>query len=179
VIRLVILDRDGVINHDSPNYVRTLAQWQPIDGAIEAIAEVSRMGYPVAVATNQAGVPKGFIQPDELDRMHVALRQAVEAAQGKLSGIHDCRHHPDERCECRKPRPGMLLRACAEAGVPPEQACFVGDSWTDVQAAVAAGCRPVLVMTGNGPKTRERTDLPEDLVVLDSLAALAAWLATA
>lgn len=173
---LVILDRDGVINHDSPNYIKALNEWAPIDGAIEAIARLSRAGYPVAVATNQAGVPKGFIPEQELDAMHVRLRELVHAAGGEPPQIHDCRHHPDEQCSCRKPKPGMLLAACQARGVPPSEALFVGDSWSDIQAALAAGCQPVLVLTGNGLTTAQRVDLDPGIPRIDRLADLPHWL---
>lgn len=173
---LVILDRDGVINHDSPQYVRTLQAWQPIDGSIEAIAHLSRAGYPIAVATNQAGVPKGFIPAQELDAMHARLRELVQAAGGTPPKIYDCRHHPDEGCSCRKPQPGMLLAACEAHGVSPSAAVFVGDSWSDMLAAMAAGCQPILVLTGNGRLTTERPDWRADIPCIDSLADLPAWL---
>lgn len=173
---LVILDRDGVINHDSPNYIKALQEWVPIDGAIDAIARLSRAGYPVAVATNQAGVPKGFIPERELDAMHARLRELVQAAGGTPPQIHDCRHHPDEQCTCRKPQPGMLLAACHAQDVRPSDAVFVGDSWSDIQAAVAAGCQPVLVLTGNGPSTAQRADFDQRIPRIGSLAELPQWL---
>lgn len=173
---LVILDRDGVINHDSPNYIKALDEWVPIDGAIEAIARLSRNGYPIAVATNQAGVPKGFIPEPELDAMHDRLRELVQRAGGKPPQIHDCRHHPDEQCRCRKPQPGMLLAACEALNVPPCDAVFVGDSWSDIQAALAAGCQPVLVLTGNGSLTAQRPDLDGRIPRIGSLAELPSWL---
>lgn len=173
---LVILDRDGVINHDSPNYIKALHEWMPIDGSIEAIARLSRAGYPVAVATNQAGVPKGFIPEHELDAMHIRLRALVHAAGGEPPDIHDCRHHPDEQCSCRKPQPGMLLAACEALNVPPSDAVFVGDSWSDIQAALAAGCQPVLVLTGNGSLTAQRPDFDPHIPRIGSLAELPLWL---
>lgn len=174
---LVILDRDGVINHDSPNYIRSLQQWTPIDGSIEAIARLSREGYPVAIATNQAGVPKGFVPEQELDAMHARLRELVQATGAPAPRIYDCRHHPDERCACRKPQPGMLIAACQDLGVPMEQAVFVGDSWSDMQAAKAAGCQPVLVLTGNGLTTSQRPEFDPGIPKITSLADLPRWLA--
>lgn len=177
-ITLVILDRDGVINHDSPNYIRSLSEWTPIDGSIDAIRQLLQAGYQVAVATNQAGVPKGFIPDGELDAMHTRLRELVQQASGHHLDIYDCRHHPDENCLCRKPRPGMLLAACKAHGVKTANAIFVGDSWSDLQAAKAAGCLPVLVLTGNGQRTAARADFDPQTPCIDSLAKLLDWLNT-
>lgn len=115
---LIILDRDGVVNHDSPLYVRSAEAWTPIDGAIEAIATMCRAGYDVVIATNQAGVAKGLIPVAELDQMHRKLEALVDAAGGQIARIYDCRHHPDHGCGCRKPEPGMLLKACLDFGQP-------------------------------------------------------------
>lgn len=177
IVSLVILDRDGVINHDSPSYVRSLSDWAPIDGSIEAIAQLLRAGYQVAVATNQAGVPKGFIPECELEAMHTRLRDLVRAASGHEIAIYDCRHHPDEKCNCRKPKPGMLLAACADQQIPPHQALFLGDSWSDIMAARSAGCQPMLVLTGNGAHTAARDDFESARVpCIARLDELPAWL---
>lgn len=176
-MKLVILDRDGVINHDSPNYIKSLTEWQPIDGSINAIAVLLQAGYQVAVATNQAGVPKGFIPEAELDAMHTRLRKLIHEACGHEIAIYDCRHHPDEGCSCRKPRPGMLLAACRDHLLAPSDALFIGDSWSDIQAALAAGCQPLLVMTGNGTRTKARADFPPEVACIAKLSDLPDWLA--
>lgn len=174
--RLVILDRDGVINHDSPGYIKSLAEWKPIEGSIDAIAWLLRSGYKVAVATNQAGVPKGFIPEQELEAMHAHLRELVRRGCGHDISIFDCRHHPAAMCNCRKPAPGMLLAACAAHQTQPSEALFVGDSWTDILAAQAAGCRPMLVLTGNGATTAARDDFPRNVPSIPSLGDLPEWL---
>lgn len=174
---LIILDRDGVVNHDSPLYVRSAAAWIPIDGAIEAIAALCRAGYDVAVATNQAGVAKGLIPVAALEQMHHKLQALVHAAGGQVARIYDCRHHPDDGCGCRKPQPGMLLQACHDFGQRPESVCFVGDALTDMVAAARAGCQPVLVLTGRGRITQASADLDPAIPVLGSLADVPSWLA--
>jgi len=172
---LIILDRDGVINHDSPHYVRSLAEWVPIDGAIQAIARLSQAGFLVAVATNQAGVAKGVFSGQELDRMHERLQALVQAAGGHIARIYDCRHHPDDHCDCRKPRPGMLLQACADFQAQAQDVFFVGDSLNDMKAARAAGCRPLLVLTGNGDTTRQSPEFDPATPIVASLASAADW----
>lgn len=174
---LVILDRDGVINHDSPDYIKSLSEWQPIKGSIETIAWLFQSGYRVAVATNQAGVPKGFVPERELEAMHARLRELVRLACGQEIAIFDCRHHPDEMCNCRKPKPGMLLAACTAHNVRTSETLFVGDSWSDILAARAAGCQPMLVLTGNGAETAARDDFDLGIPSIASLSDLPAWLA--
>lgn len=176
---LILLDRDGVVNHDSPLYVRSAEAWTPIDGAIEAIAALCHAGYDVAVATNQAGVAKGLIPVAELEQMHRKLQALVRAAGGQLARIYDCRHHPDDGCGCRKPQPGMLLQACHDFGQRPEAVCFVGDALTDMIAAARAGCQPVLVLTGQGRTTQASAELAPTIPVLGSLAEVPGWLARA
>ncbi|MCB1645565.1 MAG: D-glycero-beta-D-manno-heptose 1,7-bisphosphate 7-phosphatase [Pseudomonadales bacterium] len=150
---MIVLDRDGVLNIDSPDYIKSAEEWIPIPGSIEAVASLSRAGYRIYVATNQAGLAKGkFVQKD-LDEMHQKLESLVEAAGGVLTGIFYCPHHPDENCECRKPRPGLLLNIASSAGVKPETLIFIGDSTKDVMAARAVGAKPVLVLTGNGQQS--------------------------
>lgn len=177
--RLVILDRDGVINHDSPNYIRHVDEWVPIDGAIEAIVALHLTGHTVVVATNQAGVAKGAFTAQELDCMHARLLSLVRQAGGQIDRIYDCRHHPDQHCTCRKPQPGMLLQACQDFGQKPENVYFIGDSITDMKAAANAGCRPLLVLTGNGNKTSQSPDFDRDIPTLPALRDLPEWLSKA
>jgi len=152
---LVILDRDGVINFDSPNYIKSPEEWRPLPGSIEAIALLSKAGYKVYIATNQAGLARGLFDLDRLNLMHEKLLGLVNEQGGKVAGIFYCPHHPDEHCHCRKPKIGLLEQISAHArqslnGVP-----FVGDSLKDVQAALTMGCKPILVETGNGRSTKK------------------------
>jgi len=149
----VILDRDGVINRDSKDFVKTVEEWIPLPGSIDAIADLSRAGYAIAVASNQSGLARGLFERSALDEMHEKLRDLVASAGGRIDHIAICPHSPDDACDCRKPQPG-LYRQIAEhfaidlAGVP-----AIGDSLRDLQAAASAGATPVLVRTGNGMKT--------------------------
>lgn len=170
--RLVILDRDGVINLDSPDYIKSAAEWTPIPGSIEAIARLYRNDVAVYVATNQAGIARGKLTTALLDDIHARLIQCVEAAGGRLAGIEYCPHHPDEQCDCRKPAPGMLHRIAKRSGFDLAGQYFVGDSLKDIRAAEAAGCVPVLVLTGNGQETRRlRPDLDHVFADLKAFSA--------
>lgn len=172
--RLVILDRDGVINHDSDEFIKTAEEWRPIDGSIEAIAKLSKAGFTVAVATNQSGIGRRLIGPPALDAMHDKLRALVAAAGGDLGHIVYCPHHPDDGCECRKPAPGLLRRLSREYGVPLDGAPVIGDSLRDLDAARAVNARPILVLTGDGERTaarlRERGDSVETFANLEAAA---------
>jgi D-glycero-D-manno-heptose 1,7-bisphosphate phosphatase len=174
--QLVILDRDGVINRDSPDFVRSPEAWIPLPGSLEAIAALTRAGARVAVATNQSGLARGLFDADTLAAIHDELRSRVRAAGGRIEVIAHCPHGPDDGCDCRKPKPGLVRRIAADLDVDPAGAPFVGDSRRDLEAAVAAGCRPVLVRTGNGRRTEAETDRPEAEVHDDLAAFVAAWL---
>ncbi|MDX1491346.1 MAG: D-glycero-beta-D-manno-heptose 1,7-bisphosphate 7-phosphatase [Pseudohongiellaceae bacterium] len=152
-MKLVILDRDGVINQDSDDYIKSAEEWQPIPGSIEAIAALSNAGYTVAVATNQSGIARDYFDEFELSAMHQKMCSLVEEAGGEISGVFFCPHLPDEGCECRKPGIGLLKQMECEFGTSVEQAPFVGDSAKDLLAAKLAGCQPILVKTGKGERT--------------------------
>lgn len=169
---LVMLDRDGVINHDSERYIRTPADWQPLPGSLTAIAALHRAGFTVVVCTNQSGLARGLITPAELDAIHASMVRAVAAAGGELAGIFICPHGPNDGCDCRKPRPGLLHQVERRLGLPVRGAPCVGDSARDLAAATAAGARPILVRTGNGEKTLAQAETPPP-EVYDDLAAVA------
>jgi D-glycero-D-manno-heptose 1,7-bisphosphate phosphatase len=151
--RLVILDRDGVINHDSDEFVKSPSEWLPIDGSIEAIAELSNAGFTVAVATNQSGIGRKLLDMPTLKAIHKKMRQAVTDAGGDLGRIVFCPHHPDDNCDCRKPSPGMFRKLARQYGAPINGVPMVGDSERDIVAAKAVSGRPILVLTGNGQRT--------------------------
>jgi len=150
---LVILDRDGVINRESSAFVKSAAEWLPLPGSIRAIAALSAAGYTVAVASNQSGLARGMLDRNALRAMHRKLRKLVSAEGGHVDRIVVCPHGPSDGCDCRKPKPGLLLRLARYystdlAGVP-----VIGDSLRDLQAAASTGARPILVRTGNGRET--------------------------
>ena len=155
-VSLVILDRDGVINHDSDDYIKSPDEWQPLPGSLEAIARLCRADYTVVVATNQAGVGRGLFSLEMLTRIHRKMASSIRDKGGRLDSIFFCPHSPADQCGCRKPKPGMLLEisdrlSIALSGVP-----FVGDSLRDLEAAAAAGAMPVMVKTGRGRLTQEQ-----------------------
>ncbi|MDH4558875.1 D-glycero-beta-D-manno-heptose 1,7-bisphosphate 7-phosphatase [Pseudomonas sp. BN417] len=174
-MKLLILDRDGVINLDSDEYIKSLEEWIPIPSSIDAIARLSKAGWTVAVATNQSGIARGYYDPATLESMHARLRELVAEQGGEIGLIVHCPHGPDDGCDCRKPRPGMLKRIAEHYGVDLAGIWFVGDSSGDLDAALAVDCQPVLVKTGKGERTLAKP-LPADILVFDDLAAVAAHL---
>jgi D-glycero-D-manno-heptose 1,7-bisphosphate phosphatase len=175
-MKFVILDRDGVINFDSDAYIKSVEEWQPIPGSIDAIAALSRAGFEVVVATNQSGLSRGLFGLDELEAMHAKLRALVEERGGHVGGIFYCPHLPEEHCGCRKPATGLLDAVEQEYGCEVSGSILVGDSLKDIELARRKGCTPVLVLTGNGATTRARLDDTTDVRVFDDLAAAAAAL---
>lgn len=172
-MKLLMLDRDGVINHDSEQFIKSPAEWKPIKGSIEAIARLTQAGWRIVVATNQSGIARGLLDMSMLNAIHDAMHKAVVQAGGRIEAVFFCPHAADSNCECRKPLPGMLQEIerrmnLSIAGMP-----FVGDSLRDMQAATAAGARPVLVLTGKGKMTREAGGLPEGTEIFADLAAFA------
>jgi len=171
---VVLLDRDGVINADSPDHIRSVADWRPLPGSLAAIARLHEAGLPVVVCTNQSGLARGLFSPASLAEIHQHMEAAVRAAGGALAGIFVCPHGPDAGCDCRKPRPGLLLRALEALHSPAGRAVFIGDSGRDLAAAEAAGVEPVLVRSGNGSKTAARW--PRPVATFDDLATAVAAL---
>ncbi len=176
-MKFVILDRDGTINHDSDQYIKSPEEWKPIKGSMEAIARLTQAGYRIVVATNQSGIARGLFDMTTLNAIHNAMHRAAAQAGGRIDAIFFCPHAADSDCECRKPRPGMLLEIARRFNVPLDEAYMVGDAVRDMQAAAAAGARPVLVLTGKGRKTQAAGDLPQGTLVFDDLAAFAEHIA--
>ena len=174
-MKLLILDRDGVINYDSDAYIKSVEEWIPLPGAIEAIAQLSKAGWTVAIATNQSGIARGYYDIATLNAMHDRLRALVAEQGGDVGLIVHCPHGPDDGCACRKPKPGMLQQIAAHYGVSLAGLWFVGDSRGDLDAALAVDCQPVLVKTGKGAKTQGKS-LPAGTLIFDDLAAIAAEL---
>lgn len=163
----VILDRDGVINHDSPEYIRTPEQWQPIDGSLEAIADLCAAGFAPVVVSNQSGVGRGFFSAGALERIQARMSEAVAAAGGRLAGIYHCPHTPQAGCSCRKPADGMVRRMERELGFSARGAPLIGDKLSDLELARNAGSRPILVRTGYGASTLAELTGPDVEVFAD------------
>lgn len=171
-MKLLILDRDGVINEDSDAYIKSVQEWIPIPGSVQAIAQLSKAGWTVAVATNQSGIARGYYDVATLDAMHQRLRDLVAEEGGEVGLIVYCPHGPDVDCDCRKPRPGMLQKIAQHYSTDLAGVWFVGDSRSDLEAALAVDSQPVLVKTGKGLRTLDRP-LPLGTMIFDDLAAIA------
>lgn len=175
--KLIVLDRDGVINADSDTYIKSPEEWRPLPGSVDAIARLERAGFDVVVATNQSGVGRGIFTADALEAIHRRMHADVEAAGGRIAGVYVCPHRPEDGCVCRKPRPGLLRRIAEDFGRPLKGVPFVGDKVSDAEAAVAAGARPVHVRGAFGDPDFERlrelgAEMHSDLAsVVDALLA--------
>jgi D-glycero-D-manno-heptose 1,7-bisphosphate phosphatase len=172
-MKLVILDRDGVINFDSDRFIKCPDEWRPIPGSLEAIARFNQAGFRVVVATNQSGIGRGLFDMAMLNAIHDKLYRSLAQVGGRIDALFYCPHSADLNCQCRKPRPGMFEEIgrrfnTALLGVP-----SIGDALRDLQAAQAVGAQPMLVLTGKGQKTREAGALPEGTLVFPDLAAAA------
>ena len=176
-MKLVILDRDGTINQDSDQYIKSPAEWKPIPGSLEAIARLTQGGWRIAVATNQSGLSRGLFDMSTLNAIHAEMHRAVGQAGGRIDAIFFCPHAADSNCECRKPKPGLLREIASRFGVDLKGVPMIGDSIRDVAAAAAAGAQPWLVLTGNGRKPRDAGGLPPGTEIAADLAAIAARLA--
>jgi len=171
-VRLVMVDRDGVINEDSDSYIKSIAEWRPIAGSLEAIRALTHGGCRVVVVTNQSGVGRGLLDENTLAAIHNHMLAAVRTAGGDLAGIYYCPHTPDADCACRKPRPGLFKRLERELGLSVRDAPYIGDKLSDVEAAEAAGARPILVRTGRGVEA-EPEAVARGVAVFDDLSGAA------
>lgn len=172
-MKLVILDRDGVVNYDSKQFIKSPAEWRPIPGSIDAIAKLSQAGYRVIIATNQSGIGRGLFDMDTLNAIHEKMHRAVQQAGGRIDAIFYCPHPIEADCNCRKPRTGMFERIAGCFNIDLVGTPSVGDSLRDLQAAAAVGARPLLVLTGKGTQTQAEGGLPEGTQVFPDLATAA------
>ena len=171
-MRLVILDRDGVINEDSDAYIKSPEEWAPIPGSLEAIARLNRADYRVVVATNQSGVARGLFTMDTLNRIHEKMHRALAELGGNVDAIFFCPHAPDDHCDCRKPKPGLFQEIERRLGVSLDNVPAMGDSLRDLQAALAVGAQPRVVLTGKGAITQAALLAGAlDVPVFENLAA--------
>jgi D-glycero-D-manno-heptose 1,7-bisphosphate phosphatase len=173
MMRLVILDRDGVINEDSDAYIKSHHEWQPIPGSLEAIARLNQSGIRVVVATNQSGLGRGLFDMTALNAMHAKMHRALATHGGKVDAVFVCPHTPEALCDCRKPKPGLIQQIARRYDVDLKETPMVGDSHRDLAAGAAAGCPVILVRTGKGSATAARADLPPGTLIFDDLAAAA------
>ena len=176
-MKLVILDRDGTINVDREEHVKSVEEFLPLKGSLEAIARLTQADYRVVVATNQSGIARGLLDTRTLFAIHDALLRALAQLGGRIDAFFFCPHKAEDRCGCRKPQPGMLLEVARRFNVALGDAYMVGDAQRDLEAAAAAGAKPVLVLTGKGLKTRDAGRLPRGTRVFADLAAFAEHLA--
>ncbi len=172
-MKLIILDRDGTINEDSDDYIKSPKEWIPIPGSIEAIGRLTRAGYKVVVATNQSGVARGYLDMDTLNRIHIKMLDAVRDHGGEIDAIFFCPHGPDDGCECRKPKPGLYKEVEKRLSTNLGGAFAVGDSERDIVAARAGGAIPIMVRTGKGERTLAKPDneILNGTAVFDDLAS--------
>lgn len=169
-LKLIVLDRDGVINQQLSGPVATPDDWTPLPGSIDAIAQLHQAGYHIAVATNQSGISRGTIALDGLHEIHRKMIELVSHAGGKIDVVAFCPHSDADRCDCRKPLPGLLYTITERLEIDLSTVAVVGDSLRDLQAAMAAGARPVLVKTGNGVRTLDDNKGLEHIPAYDDLA---------
>ncbi len=175
-MKLVILDRDGVINEDSDDYIKSPNEWQPIPGSIDAIARLTKAGYTIAVATNQSGIGRGYFSTVTLEAMHQKMLGLVAESGGEIACIRYCPHLPVDNCDCRKPQPGLVRQIEQALQCSAKGAWFVGDTYKDIQVAKACRCLPVLVKTGKGLRTLAQQEALEDVLVFDHLGMFADFL---
>jgi D-glycero-D-manno-heptose 1,7-bisphosphate phosphatase len=169
-MKLIILDRDGVINQDSDNFIKSPREWVAIPGSLDAIARLTQADYHVVVATNQSGVARGKFDMMTLNAIHQKMHTCVEQAGGEIDAIFFCPHAAEDDCDCRKPKPGMLHAIARRFDVNLKSVPTVGDSLRDLQAGFVVGCTPYLVLTGKGEKTRDKGGLPPGTTIFDNLA---------
>jgi len=170
-MKIVILDRDGVINQDSDNFIKTVDEFIPLPGSAEAIAKLKHAGYKVYIATNQSGIARGFYNVETLHAMHDKLAALLKEHHAEIDGIEFCPHGPDDNCDCRKPKAGMYLTIAKQAGLSDcSDIIVVGDSLRDLQAAQAVNAKPYLVRTGKGERTIKKGEGLEGISVYNDLS---------
>ena len=177
-MKLIILDRDGVINQDSDAFIKTPDEWIPIASSLEAIARLNQAGYQVVVATNQSGVGRGLFSMATLNAIHQKMHSAAQHAGAEIDAVFFCPHAADDNCDCRKPKPGLFHEIAQRLDVNLKGVPTVGDSLRDLQAGYVAGCQPMLVLTGKGRLTQAKGGLPPGTTVWNDLASAVQYLLT-
>ena len=171
-MKMIILDRDGVINHDSPDFIKSPAEWVPIPGSLEAIARLNQAGYRVVLATNQSGIARGLFDIATLNAIHAKMHAAAQLVGADIDAIFFCPHAAIDNCDCRKPKAGMFEEIAKRFKVSLRGVPTVGDSLRDLQAGFISGCVPYLVLTGKGERTQMTGGLPPGTRVYPDLAAM-------
>ncbi len=176
-MKLIILDRDGVINYDSDKYVKSVDEWEPIPDSLEAIANITQLGYKIVVCTNQSGIGRGLFSVEELNDIHEKMHKLVKQSGGEIAAVFFCPHTNEDDCDCRKPKPGMIHDICERFNVENiANIMMVGDSDRDLEAIHIAGGTPVLVRTGNGKKTLAKGKIPPGTLVFENLLEVSEYL---
>ena len=181
-MKLVILDRDGTINTESADFIKSPEEWMPLPGALEAIARLNHAGWHVVVASNQSGLGRGLFDVALLNAMHAKLHKMLAAVGGRIDAIFYCPHTPDDKCHCRKPEPGLFEQIGERYGIDLKGVPVVGDALRDVVAGAAAGCQPHLVLTGHGSQYAGRAlpdAFPAGTQAHEDLSGFADWLLSA
>ena len=168
--KLIILDRDGVINYDSDQFIKSPDEWRPIPGSLEAIARLNHAGFRVVVATNQSGLGRGLFDTTAMIAVHDKLYRALAQVGGRIDAVFFCPHAADAGCDCRKPKPGLLTEIGQRFGVDLTGVPCIGDSLRDLQAAEAVGAQPILVLSGKGEKTLRQGNFPKNTIIFPDLA---------
>jgi D-glycero-D-manno-heptose 1,7-bisphosphate phosphatase len=171
--KLIVLDRDGVINYDSEQFIKSPDEWRPIPGSLEAISRLNHAGFRVVVATNQSGLGRGLFDMATLIAIHEKMHKALSQVGGRIDALFYCPHTADSACECRKPKPGMLTEIGQRFGIDLTGVPCVGDSVRDLQCAAAVEAQPILVLSGKGEKTLREGNFPKDTVIFPDLAFVA------
>jgi D-glycero-D-manno-heptose 1,7-bisphosphate phosphatase len=169
-VKLIILDRDGVINYEREQFIKSPDEWRPIPGSLEAIARLNHAGFRVVVATNQSGLGRRLLDTATLISIHEKLHKALAQVGGRIDAVFFCPHTADANCDCRKPKPGMLVDIGQRFGVELTGVPCIGDSLRDLQAAEACGAQPILVLTGKGEKTLRDGNFPKNTIIFPDLA---------
>ena len=172
-MKLIVLDRDGVINHDSDDFIKSADEWLPIDGSLDAISRLNHSGYTVVIASNQSGLARGYFDIEAFTAIHKKLDDMLAKIGGRIDAVFYCPHGPDDACDCRKPKPGMLLAIGQRFNVPLKDVIFIGDSVSDINAAKNAHAKAVLVRTGKGVKAEKilQSASKSSVPVYDNLAS--------
>lgn len=167
---LIILDRDGVINEDSDDYIKSPDEWHAIPGSLEAIATLNRHNYQVVIVSNQSGIGRKLFTVDDLNAINIKMETHLAQYGGRIDAIFFCPHTPKDKCQCRKPKPGLYNEVSNRLRVALNKVYCVGDKMTDIQAAQSAGAKPILVKTGKGKDEIVSDNVPSGIPIYKDLS---------